>query len=488
MENYYGHKGILRRIAHKAMVRRGLLTGFSRRALDELGMINSPASAAANQVLDLRDLLWASIDNDDSRDLDQLTAAERLDRNRTKILVAIADVDALVKKGSAIDAHARHNTTSVYTPAVIFPMLPEKLSTGLTSLNYEDDRLAIIMEITVDESGSARDPAIYAALVRNHAKLAYHSVAGWLDGRTPVPEQVAAVPGLEENLRLQDQAAQRMKGLRHRHGALTLQTIEANPRFEAEMIVDLEAVKKDRANDLIEDFMIAANSAASHYLSSKGLPVLRRVVRTPKDWGRIIELASESGHKLPESPDARALEEFLIRARAADPLRFPDLSLSIIKLLGPGEYVAGFPGDGPAGHFSLAVKSYSHSTAPNRRFPDLITQRLLKTALSGEPAPYGRGELDELARHCTEEEDAVRKVERQVSKSAAALLLESRIGERFDAIVTGAAPKGTWVRLLHPPVEGKLVSGFEGMRIGERLSVQLIHADVESGFIDFKRI
>ena len=470
------------------MLGHGLLPDFSREALAELGTINAPAKSGRGDIRDLRGLLWASIDNDDSRDLDQLTAAERLDGENVKILVAVADVDALVKKGSFIDGHARHNTTSVYTPAMVFPMLPEKLSTGLTSLNPDEDRMAMVIEMTVDADGSVQDPDIYKAIVHNSAKLAYNGVAAWLDGGAPVPVPVPAVSGLEESLRLQDETAQKMKRLRHEHGALSLKTIETSPRFEADIIIDLEVREKNRAHNLIEDFMIAANSVASRYLASRGLPSLRRVVRTPRRWERIVELAGDAGHALPDSPDAVALEHFLKLAQARDPVSFPDLSLSVIKLLGPGEYVADFPGRTADGHFSLAVRNYSHSTAPNRRFPDLITQRLLKAALLKAAGPYTVADLQDLAWHCTAEEDAVKKVERQVGKAAAALLLESRIGEKFDSIVTGASPKGTWVRLFNPPVEGKVISGYRGLDVGHRVQVRLVYVDVEAGYIDFERV
>ncbi|MDA8154920.1 MAG: RNB domain-containing ribonuclease [Actinomycetota bacterium] len=485
------HREILRRVARKAMLQRGLLPDFSGQAIAELDAIGSPAPITG-AVRDLRDLPWASIDNDDSRDLDQLTAAQKLPGGGVMIFVAIADVDVLVKTGSALDGHARHNTTSVYTPAIIFPMLPERLSTGLTSLNLDEDRLAVVIEITLNEDGSTKDADIYQAAVCNRAKLAYNSVAAWLDGKGPMPPQIAAVSGLEDNLRIQDQAAQKMKNLRHEHGALSLQTIEASARFSDGIIIDLEPAVKNRANELIEDFMIAANSMTSRFLKSKGLPSFKRVVRTPRRWDRIVELASEWGQTLPAAPDAVALEHFLEQARAKDPARFPDLSLSVIKLLGPGQYVADIPGRAegktPDGHFSLAVRGYSHSTAPNRRFPDLITQRLIKAALRHEGTPYTDSELEDLANHCTQEEDAAKKVERQAGKSAAALLLESRIGQIFDSMVTGTGPKGTWVRLFHPPVEGKMVSGYQGLDVGQRARVRLVHVDVEAGFIDFERI
>jgi VacB/RNase II family 3'-5' exoribonuclease len=406
----------------------------------------------------------------------------------TKILVAVADVDAVVKKQSALDDHARHNTTSVYTAGEIFPMLPEKLSTDLTSLNFASERLAIVIEMAVASDGSLQSSDIYRATVRNHAKLAYNSLSGWLEGNGPMPSGIGKIPGLDENLRLQDSVAQKLKSLRHVQGALNLDTIEARPVFDGNELKDLAAEKKNRAKEIIEDFMIAANGVTARYLASKMSPSLRRVVRTPQRWDRLIALASDHGFTLPEKPDSKALEQFLIAAKAADLLHFPDISLSVIKLLGAGEYVVELPGGSPAGHFGLAVRDYTHSTAPNRRYPDLITQRLLKASLAGSSLPYENDELQALAKHCTEQEDGAKKVERQVGKSAAAMLLESRIGERFDGIVTGTSDKGTWVRLLHPPIEGKLVSGFAGMDVGDRVSVQLLRTDVERGYIDFKRV
>jgi VacB/RNase II family 3'-5' exoribonuclease len=470
------------------MLERGLLTDFSPQALAELSNAHEPEMKAGTSIRDLRNLIWCSIDNDDSRDLDQLTVAESLAAGAAKILVAIADVDALVKNRSALDEHARHNTTSVYTAAEIFPMLPEKLSTDLTSLNLESDRFADVVEMTIAADGSLQSSDIYRALVRNRAKLAYDSVAGWLEGTGPMPEEIGAVSGLAENLRLQDRVAQTMKALRYVHGALNFETIEARPVFDNDEITRLDVERKNRAKDIIEDFMIGANGVTARYFAAKKLPSLRRIVRTPKNWNRIVQLAQEHDFTLPEKPDSKPLEIFLNAAQAADPLRFPDLCLSVIKLMGPGEYVVELPADTAVGHFGLAVKDYSHSTAPNRRYPDLITQRMLKSAMSGEPQPYTNDELEALAAHCTEEEDAAKKVERQVEKSAAAMLLESRVGEQFDAVVTGASVKGTWVRLLHPPVEGKLISGFEGMEVGHRLRVELVHTDVDRGYIDFKKV
>ena len=489
------HRAILQGIAHRAMLARGLLPDFSAAALAELDRMQAPAMDGTggqrppeHSIRDLRNLLWASIDNDDSRDLDQLTVAEAMPAGQVKILVAIADVDAVVKSNSAIDQHARQNTTSVYTAAEIFPMLPEKVSTDITSLNFDQERLAIVVEMVIGADGALQDSDIYRAWVCNHAKLAYNSLAAWLEGDGALPDAVAAVNGLEENLRLQDKVTQRMKDLRQTQGALSLETIEARPVFDGDQIRTLEIEEKNRAKEIIEDLMIAANGVTARYLSAKKFPSIRRVVRTPKRWERIAEIANEHGSKLPGKPDSRALEGFLIKEKAADPLRFPDLSLAVIKLLGNGEYVAEPPEGDALGHFGLAVKDYGHSTAPNRRYPDLLTQRLLKAALAGQPVPYKKEELDVLAAHCTAAEDAATKVERQLEKSAAALLLESRIGEQFDSIVTGASEKGTWVRLLSLPVEGKLVQGFDGVDVGDRLRVQLIETDVEQGYIDFKKV
>jgi ribonuclease R len=481
------HREILNRVARKAMLGRGLQPDFSRDAITELGRMRHSSAETAGPLRDLTGLAWSSIDNDDSLDLDQLAVAQELPDDRVKVLVAVADVDSLVKKGSAIDEHARINTTSVYTAARIFPMLPERLSTDLTSLKFQEDRAALAVEMTVAPDGSLEDADIYRARVHNRAKLAYNGVSAWLEGKAAAPEGIDAVEGLAENLRLQDRTAQRMKRFRDSHGALNLETIEAKPVFEDDEVRALEVRRKSRANDIIEDFMIAANGVAARFLESKRYPSLHRVVRTPKRWERIVKIAAEHGYTLPADPDSKALDDFLLKRKAADPLRFPDLSLTVIKLLGSGEYVAEPPGGQAPGHFGLAVKDYAHSTAPNRRFPDLITQRLLKAALQNGRFPYGGGELEDLARHCTEAEDAVNKIERQVGKSAAALLLESRIGDSFDAFVTGASPKGTWVRLLEPPVEGKLVGGYEGLDVGDRIRVQLVSTDVERGFIDFQK-
>ena len=477
----------LKSIGRRAMRARGLLPEFSPAVLAETNAITSAAAESSASLRDLRGLLWASIDNDDSRDLDQLSVAEPMSDGDVKILIAIADVDATVKQGSAINAHAGTNTTSVYTAAEIFPMLPEKLSTDLTSLGEGQERLAIVIEMVVSKSGTVKAPDLYRAVVRNRAKLTYDGVAAWLDGAVSAPPGIVAVPGLDEQLRIQDRVAQAMKAVRHEHGALGLETLETRAVFEGDVLSDLKPEEKNRAKELIEDFMIAANGVTAKYLEEKGLPSLRRVLRSPERWERIALLAAALGEHLPGEPDARALAAFLAKRQKVDPAGFSDLSLSIIKLLGRGEYVLEIPGQRTEGHFGLAVKDYTHSTAPNRRFPDLVTQRLLKAAIASRPAPYGPEELTALASHCTEQEDNAAKVERQVHKSAAALLLESRIGECFDSVVTGASTKGTWVRILQPAVEGKMVRDFHGLDVGDRVRVELVGTNVERGFIDFAR-
>ena len=484
------HTGMneLQSVARALMLKVGLLPDFSPAVMAETRRLVAATVRDGTAIRDLRGLLWASIDNDDSRDLDQLSVAEPLPDGAVKILVAIADVDALVHKGSAIDAHAANNTTSIYTAAGIFPMLPERLSTDLTSLAEGQERLAIVIEMVIGSDGTVGASTLYRALVLNRAKLAYNSVAAWLDGTAPAPARLAAVPGLDDQLRMQDKVAQALRRVRHARGALSLETTEVRPVFEAGALSDLLPDEKNRAKELIEDFMIAANVVTARYLEAAGLPSLRRVLRTPKRWDRIVALAARSGERLPASPDAVALDAFLTRRRASAPATFADLSLAVVKLLGSGEYALDVPGQPSTGHFGLAVKDYQHSTAPNRRFPDLITQRLLKAALARTPSPYANGELDELARHCTEQEDNAAKVERQVGKSAAALLLESRIGAQFDGIVTGASDKGTYVRIAAPTVEGRLVRGYEGVDVGDRVRVELIHTDVARGFIDFAAV
>ncbi len=477
----------LTEIAKQSMLEKQFLVNYTTEALRQTESLQLPVPPSLTRIKDLRHLLWFSLDNTDSKDLDQLTFAEIIDSQTFKIYIAIADVDHLVKKNSPIDLCAQQNTTSVYTPTKIFHMLPEKLSTNLTSLNENEDRFAIIVEANVRSNGSLGEFAIYPAYVRNKAKLAYNSVSAWLKENAPPPPAIKSNSDLEQQVRLQDQIAQLLRKARYEQGALTLQTIEPKAIIRDHKVVNIITSAKGRGNDLIEDFMIAANRCVAAFLHEHRIPSLRRVVRIPKRWDRIVIIAQELGEKLPPEPDAKALNEFLKHRLSADPLRFPDLSLIIIKLLGNGEYIVEYPGENPIGHFSLAVKDYTHSTAPNRRYSDLITQRLIKAVKETHPSPYSNEELESLARHCTQKEDDANKVERKMKKSAACLFLSSQINQEFDAVVTGAAAKGTWVRILQPPVEGKLIQGFEHVDVGDQIRVKLVHTDVEKGFIDFIR-
>ena len=477
----------LQRIAHQAMLDRGLLADFSAAETAEAQALDAGVGPLDARIRDQRGLLWASIDNDDSRDLDQLTVAEALPGGATRILIAIADVDAKVKQGSALDRHAQTNTTSVYTDARTFPMLPERLSTDITSLNEAQERLALVVAMKVDGDGQVSEGELYRAVVVNRAKLAYNSVAAWLEGHAEAPAKVTAVAGLADNLRLQDRVAQALRQRRHQHGALELETLEPRAVFDGDAVSDLRLDRPNRAKQLIEDFMVAGNVTTAQFLQAKRFPSMRRVLRSPERWERLVALAATYGAHLPGEPDARALEAFLTDRRGKDPERFPDVSLAVVKLLGRGEYAVETPGQGSTEHFGLAVRDYTHSTAPNRRFPDLLTQRLVKAALADRQPPYTAGDLAALAQHCTAAEDAATKVERQVRKSAAALLLRAHVGETFEGLVTGASAKGTWVRLLRPPVEGRIVHGFDGLDVGDRVTVKLEHTDVERGFIDFSR-
>jgi VacB/RNase II family 3'-5' exoribonuclease len=477
----------LQRIARAAMLQNGLEPQLSDTANAQLRAITGPAMDAGGSIRDLRALLWCSIDNDDSRDLDQLTVAAASSAG-TRILVAIADVSATVPQGSPLDQHAAANTTSVYTAAQVFPMLPERLSTDLTCLAEDQDRLSVVIEFTVDAKGEAVASDIYRARVQNRAKLAYNSVAAWLAGTGPAPARVASVVGMADQLRTQDRIAQLLKGVRKAAGALGLATLEAQAVYEGAQLIDLAPDEDNRAKELIEYFMIGANEVVARYLEQKGSPSLRRVLRPPQRWDGIVALARAVGESLPAAPDPRALSDFLVRRQQAAPALFPDLSLAVVKLLGAGEYVLKRPGQAAEGHFGLALDDYTHATAPNRRFPDVITQRLLKAALSGRPSPYSDDELRALATHCTLQEGNAAKVERRVAKSAAAILLQAHLGESFDGIVTGASDKGTWVRIAHPLAEGRLASGAAGVAVGDRVRVKLTHTDVERGFIDFDRL
>ncbi|HEY7410574.1 MAG TPA: RNB domain-containing ribonuclease [Vicinamibacteria bacterium] len=476
----------LRSAAREAMIANGFRPEFPPDVHHEVRSLPASTPPANGAARDLRHRPWSSIDNRESRDLDQLEWAEAMPHDGLRVCVAVADVDSLVPKGSATDGHAGVNTTSVYTGITVFPMLPERLSNDLTSLNPHQDRLAVVVDVVLGADGAESGHEIYRALVRNHAKLDYETVGAWLAEEGPLPEAAAAVPGLEANLRLQDAAAQRLLRRRRTSGVLSLETLEPRALVADGRVVDIQAVPPNRARDLIENFMVAANSALARYLRDRRVSSIRRVVRTPRRWDRIVTLAAELGEKLPAAPDARALSAFLQRRRAADPEHYPDLSLTVVKLLGSGEYVLERRGDGRAGegHFPLAAAVYAHGTAPNRRYADLVTQRLVKAV--GEPAPpYADEELHRIAQRCTEQEDAARKVERTLRKKAAAVLLADRVGERFTAIVTGASEKGTYVRVLAPPVEGKVVRGARGLDVGDTVKVTLLSADPRVGHIDF---
>jgi VacB/RNase II family 3'-5' exoribonuclease len=477
----------LRAIAVRAMRERGLEPTMPPAALAEAAALKHAPRTTEEPTRDLRTLLWCSIDNDDSRDLDQLSVSVPLKGGQTKVMVAIADVAAAVEKNSAVDRHAQQNTTSVYTPGAMFPMLPERLSTDLTSLNPQQDRLAVVIEFVATPDGELASSQVYGASVRNHAKLAYNAVGAWLAGTGPLPAAAAGVPGIDEQLRIQDGVAQALRRRRYEHGALEFQTLEVEHVFDGDRLRDVEPRTPNRAKQLIEDLMIASNGVTARFLDAQGFPSLRRVVRSPERWERIRGVAHDLGIELPAAPDSGALNAFLAQRKAADPDTFPDLSITIIKLLGSGEYVVDPPGVEPPGHFGLAVRDYAHSTAPNRRFPDLITQRLVKAVLAGHSTPYAIEELEALASQCTRQEDNANKVERQARKSAAALVVESQVGRRFDGIVTGASNKGTFVRVSKPPIEGMLVRGERGLDVGDRVRVELAAVDVDRGFIDFVR-
>jgi VacB/RNase II family 3'-5' exoribonuclease len=478
----------LQSIAREIMVSHGFQPDFPADVPAQLAdlKVHPPQIVATNGIRDLRGLLWSSIDNDTSRDLDQIEVAERLASGDVKVMIGIADVDAFVPKQTAIDQYASRETTSVYTGVRVFPMLPEELSTGQTSLLENEDRLSVVTEFVVDSSGNLKSSDVYRAVVRNKAQLQYNSLGAWLEGKAPAPPKVAASSELQAQLKLQNDVAQLLKSQRYQHGALNLQTDELLPLILEDQVVDVVKQQKNRATDLIEDFMVAANGVVARRLEK--ISSLRRIVRTPKRWDRIVQLAKMKGDTLPAQPDSKALNDFLIRRKAAEPEHFADLSLAVIKLIGPGEYVLERAGEPAPGHFGLAVQDYTHSTAPNRRFPDVVTQRLLKAMLDGKPNPYNDSELTAIATNCTVKGDAARKVEREMSKRLAAIAMQKRIGEVFDAIVTGVTDSATFVRVLQPHIEGLLAQGAHGLDVGDRLRAKLIRADVQKGYIDFARV
>ena len=473
------------------MIEAGFVPDFPRPVVAEVRSIVAERVTIPpeSSTQDLRGLLWSSIDDKRSRDLDQVEYAETLSDGDTRLLVGIADVDALVPKGSATDKHAATNSTSVYTGVKTFPMLPEELSTDLTSLVAGEERRAVVTEMILTADSSVKKTNFYQAVIKNHTRLSYEAIGAWLDGKAGVPDSVKGVPGMEAQVKLQNEIADRLGEFRREHGALDLDTIQASAVVDEHgKVVDLAVVEPNSARDLIANFMIATNVAMAEFLEAKGGPSLRRVVRTPKYWSRIVEIAAELGEELPATPDSRALADFLARRKVADPIHFPDLSLAVVKSLGPGEYTVQLPGEKGEGHFGLAVQDYTHSTAPNRRFADLVTQRLVKAALANKPTPYSAAELTLIAEHCTDRDAAARKVERKMRKVAAAVLLQDKVGEEFKAIVTGVTPNGTFARTLTPPVDGRIMSGERGLRVGEKVRVRLLSTDPERGFIDFARV
>jgi exoribonuclease-2 len=444
-----------------------------------------PQVSPSRDVRDMRNLLWSSIDNDTSRDLDQIEVVESAPIGNVKVMVGIADVDTFVPKATPIDQHAARETTTVYTGIRNFPMLPEQLSTGVTSLLENQDRLSVVIEFVVDADGNLKSSDVYRALVQNKAQLQYNSVGAWLEGTAAPPPKVAASAQLQDQLKLQSDVAQKLKSKRFQNGALNLQTDEVHPLVLNEQVVDVVKQQKNHATELIEDFMVAANGVVARLLQN--VSSLRRIVRTPKRWDRIVQLAASKGEKLPPQPDSKALNDLLLRRKTADPDHFADLSLTVIKLIGPGEYVLERAGETAPGHFGLAVQDYTHSTAPNRRFADVVTQRLIKAMLAGQQNPYSDDELTAVASNCTQREDAARKVEREMSKRLAAVAMQRRVGETFDAIVTGVTDHGTFVRVLQPHVEGLLAQGAQGLDVGDKLKAKLIRTDVSKGYIDFAR-
>jgi exoribonuclease-2 len=478
----------LQAIAKQVMQQRGFEPDFPPQVAQQLADLKAhpPQIAANGDIRDLRNLLWSSIDNDTSRDLDQIEVAERASNGDVKIMVGIADVDTFVPKQTAIDQHAARETTTVYAGVRNFPMLPEELSTGKTSLLENQDCLSVVIEFVVDSSGTVNAPSVYRAVVRNKAQLQYNSVGAWLEGKSAAPPKVAASSDLQAQLKLQDEVAQKLKDQRFQHGALTLQSDEVQPLMLNDQVIDVVKQQKNHATELIEDFMVAANGVVARLLEK--VSSLRRIVRTPERWDRIVQLAATKNEKLPAQPDSKALNDFLLRRKAADPDHFADLSLSVIKLIGPGEYVLERAGDVAPGHFGLAVQDYTHSTAPNRRFADVVTQRLIKALLAGQSNPYSDNELTAIAANCTQKEDAAKKVEREMSKRLAAVAMQHRIGEVFDAMVTGATEHGTFVRVMQPHIEGLLAQGEQGLDVGDKLRVKLIRTDVQRGYIDFARV
>ena len=479
----------LRAIADRAMEKYGFNPSFPKKVLREVrDLLEWSPNGEKTDVVDLRNILWVSIDNHDTMDIDQIQFCKEEADNEIHVKVAIADVDLLVKKGSPIDRHAVKHGTSIYTGVVTYPMLPVRLSEDITSLHPNHVRMAVVIEYTVLQDGSTRPGNIYPAIVQNQAKLVYEVVGEWLEERNAFPYDSLKIPELADQLLLQHEAAERMKEQRAKQGFLDLLTIEASPVMDGGNVTGLVVQKESPAHSLIEEFMIAANRTLVNHLKDASYPMVQRIVRTPRNWDGIIEEAASRHMKLPKDPDAQALAGFLLSQKKADPESFPDLSLTIVKLMGPGEYVGIAPGEDSVGHFALAVTDYTHGTAPNRRYVDIIIQRLIKAVVATQPSPYGIDELVMLADHLSATEKAAKKVERFMIKAAAAVLLRDRIGEEFRAIVTGAADKGTYARIIDPPVEGRIVRNEKGLKVGNKILVRLLNTDPEQGFIDLERI
>ncbi|MGA1982918.1 MAG: RNB domain-containing ribonuclease [Acidobacteriaceae bacterium] len=476
--------------AQAEMIKNGFHPDFPAGSDAQIAAIRAAVGAAAKpdaKVRDLRGPWWSSIDNDTSKDLDQIEMAERVDGG-IRVRVAIANVAAAIAKGSPLDLHAAQQTQTVYTAVRIFPMLPTDLSTDLTSLNQDVDRAALVTEYVVDAQGNLTGQTIYRAQVRNRAQLAYSKVGPWLEGTGPADAKVAASAELQAQLHLQYEAARAMHARRAADGALEFCKGEADPVVIDGKVRAIHEVEQNCATDLIEEFMIGANKSVAETLRAAGRSCIRRVVRVPERWDRIVALAAQHGTKLPATPDSKALNDFLTRLRKADSVHYPDLALAVIKLMGPGEYVVITANDpDPLGHFGLAAKDYLHSTAPNRRYADLVSERIVAAMLDGVAPPYSDAELGVIAQQCNLQEKAANKVERTMQKREAAVALAGSVGKTFHGVVTGADQKGTYVRVLDPPVEGRIIRGEQGLDVGDTVNVQLVDTNPQMAYIDFAR-
>ncbi|UUX93834.1 RNB domain-containing ribonuclease [Methanoplanus endosymbiosus] len=481
------HRPDLKAIARDAMKSYGFAPRFPDQVIRESENISGRIFPDnVTEAADLRHLLWSSIDNFDSKDLDQIEFCEEKDGGIINVKVAIADVDCYVPKDSATDRYAAYNTTAVYTGVETFFMIPFKLCGNISSLLPGKDCQAVVAEYDILPDGDIEHVGVYRAVVSNKAKLIYEEVGNWIEKKGSIPDDVGSIPGLKDQILLQHKASLRLRKFRMQNGALDLETAEARPVMRGNDVSDIISMKQNEAHRIIEEFMVAANRTFAGFLMDAGVPMTHRVVKIPEKWDLICEVVAGYGVTLPDSPDSKALTEFLAGQRVSDPKTFPDLSLTIVKLLGHGEYVPYNPGDAPVGHFALAVPDYTHSTAPNRRYNDLIIQRIVKSVLDGKKVPYTPGELERLSVRMTDRDKASQKVERFMLKSAAAVLLSKSIGKVFDAIVTGASGRGTYVRIYDPPVEGRVMEGYEGLYVGRKVKVSLLMTDAYRGYIDFE--